>query len=460
MRTRWPAIVVALLCLAAGWRGDGTARLPTATPPANWGTAKWTTPLSSRGNGSPVLVDGTVFVTAEPTRLVAIDAATGEVRWRREHAVLDALPADLAALVRPLVDAAPGVSAQLAEARRRYALLLREARRGDTTAAASMAALDAQFATWEEQVAAARPYLTPDTGDGVGYASPTPAADGSAVYALFGNGVLASYSPGGTLRWRRWLGASKAEKRGYSGVDAASPVLVDGLLIVPFGRLQAVDARTGATRWTGPDYPHYGTPLVTRVGSRTVVVLPDGVVLDAATGKVQPARLDAVYYCAPTALGDVVYFAGSASGWEATDPVYASAWRLTDGSGGVTAERLWRVTLPSRDRVYAGPVVDEKNMYIVSRFHRLVVLDRADGTLRHESVLSEVFGEVWAGPIVAGGRLHVFTIQGRMYQIDVDAPFPLVAEQPVSPNAASPWFEGGSAYWRAKDALVRFDGGG
>jgi outer membrane protein assembly factor BamB len=454
------ALAVALGCVAAGWRVDGSARVAGATPPRTWDTPLWTAPLRTSGNASPVVYGSSAFVTAEPTQLVAVDVASGAVRWRRSHAVLDALPPDLAAVIRPVVDAAPAAQSALAEARRQYALLARAARAGDPTAKEGLVALDATIASWSAQVDAARPYLTPDTHDGVGYASPTPAAANGAVYALFGNGVVASHTSGGELRWRRWLGTSKTEKRGYKGVDAASPVLVGGLLIVPYGRLLALDARTGETRWSGPAYPHFGTPLVTRVGARDVLVLPDGVVLDAATGAVQPAVLDSVYYCAPTAFGDQVFYAGSASGWESMDPVFASSWRLSEGAGGVVAERLWRVTLPSRDRVYAGPVVDERNLYIVSRFKRLVVLDRADGALRHEAVLTEKAGEVWAGPVLAGDRLHVFTVQGLMMQIGLGEGFPLVAEQSVSPSAASPWYDGTMALWRGRDALFRFDGGG
>src|SRR4051812_46242034 len=79
---------------AVGWRGDGTGRYPTATPPLHWSETTgiaWKTPLPARGGATPVLVGDRLFVTAEPDELLALSVSDGHILWQRHATVLDAL---------------------------------------------------------------------------------------------------------------------------------------------------------------------------------------------------------------------------------------------------------------------------------------------------------------------------------------------------------------------------------
>jgi outer membrane protein assembly factor BamB len=94
----------------------------------------------------------------------------------------------------------------------------------------------------------------------------TPVIEGDRVYTLGVNGVLTALELGsGRVLFERDVLAENGAGRPDHGV-AASPLLVDGLVVVaaggPGGRsLVAYDARTGERRWSGGDDPAaYSSP--------------------------------------------------------------------------------------------------------------------------------------------------------------------------------------------------------
>lgn len=76
-----------------GWRYSGLSELT----PENVSNLRpvWTRQLQSNvavQRSTPLVVNGIVFVTESPSHAVAIDARTGELLWRYEHALPDHLP--------------------------------------------------------------------------------------------------------------------------------------------------------------------------------------------------------------------------------------------------------------------------------------------------------------------------------------------------------------------------------
>jgi outer membrane protein assembly factor BamB len=70
-----------------GWRIDGTGIAPDANPVLDWSTSRnllWSTPLEAEGNATPMFLNGRIIVTEEQNKVVSVDAATGEVVWRKE----------------------------------------------------------------------------------------------------------------------------------------------------------------------------------------------------------------------------------------------------------------------------------------------------------------------------------------------------------------------------------------
>jgi outer membrane protein assembly factor BamB len=436
-----------------GFRGDGTATYADATPPAAW-SAAWKAPIGAKGNGSPVGAGGVVFVTAEPSTLLAIDAATGRVRWRRSLDVLDALDPTAQASLRPMVEAAPAWERSLAALRPQYSEALRAARAGTaTTSPEALDAMAAQIQDLTKKLAAVRPFRTPPTHDEVGYASPTPLTDGRSVWVLFGHGLVACVRVSGELVWSRWLGVSDENKQGYTGTDAASPVWAAGRLVVPYRNLQALDPATGAVVWTGPSWHHYGTPAVATMQGRTVLVTPDGRVVDAGGGRTLARDLGNLNYTAPTARGSKVWFVGSAARYDESAANTIVAWDL-DRS---VTEPLYRYQLPSRDRIYSVPLWFQDRLYVATRGRQWLVLDAPTGGVVHQGAFEAVRGEMWAPLVAAGGAVWAASIGGTVVRID---PAALASPRTfaVSPNASTPFFSGSAVYWRGGDALYRFGG--
>ena len=111
-------VAVAVLVLVAasqlpgdeivGWRTDWTGKYPDADPPTSWSAAEnviWKTPMPAWGNATPVLVGDRIFVCAEPTTLVCVDAKTGAILWQAGTTYFDALPPEESARLRKLADA-------------------------------------------------------------------------------------------------------------------------------------------------------------------------------------------------------------------------------------------------------------------------------------------------------------------------------------------------------------------
>jgi outer membrane protein assembly factor BamB len=395
----------------------------------------------------------TAFVTAEPNRLVAVDLSTGRVRWDRATSVVDTLDPAYAGPIRDMVAAAAGWDKELPELKTRYAALLRAARAGDPTAdPATLTALQARISELTSSLESVKPYRTPSTHDEVGYASPTPVTDGVHVWVTFGNGVVASFTVGGERRWSRWLGPCDMSKRGYMGMDAASPALVAGVLAVPYRKLTGLDPATGANRWVGPAWPHYGSPTVTWAAGRWLILSPDGLAVDASSGGVVFRGLGDVNYTSPVAVGDRVYYLGTNARYDEVAPNWALGWQLTAGG----AVPLFKVEIPTRDRLYSVPVAVGDRLFAVTRQKQLVVLDANTGATLHQAAVAEGYGEVWAPLVAAGGRVWVSTVAGSIYAVEAGGGYGVVGSYKVSQNASTPWFQGSTVLWRGADALYRF----
>jgi len=140
---------------ARGFRGDGSGRFPDAAPPIEWGAEKnirWTTKIGPNKYSAPVVVDGRIFLVAEPAQLVCVDAADGRILWQKSNGYAD-LPGK--------VEGKPP--------------------RGDA-----------------------------------GNTTPTPVSDGRFVYAVFGSGIVACYDLKGERRWIRYGGPYPAPEYGRS----------------------------------------------------------------------------------------------------------------------------------------------------------------------------------------------------------------------------------------------------
>ncbi|MFH5802448.1 PQQ-binding-like beta-propeller repeat protein [Alienimonas sp. DA493] len=214
-----------------GWpqfRGPNRTGVGVGTnPPTEWGEEKnvrWAVDVPGRGNSSPVVDGGRVFLTAadEETQtqlLLAYDLASGEQLWRREVAS-GSLP-------------------------------LRQMHNEGTHAS-----------------------TTPAVADGVVYVSHL--HDG-ALWA-------SAWTVDGEKLWGEERVGNFEMKHGYG----ASPVLYGSAVIVAGdnlgpGYLVALDRETGQVRWRTPREPQdtYGTPLIASLNGQDTLVMAGNDALDA-----------------------------------------------------------------------------------------------------------------------------------------------------------------------------------
>ncbi len=443
---------------STGWPGGGPAPAegPLPAPTASFG---WKAELPRFGNASPVRAGAHVCVTIEPTTLACFDAATGAERWRYPHEVIATLPvAEQGPLAVRLAEA-DTISAQLRGWQAARSAAQRAARAGDATAAAEVTTLTHRLAEADRVLRDLAWARTPDDKDVLGYATPTPVTDGRSIWAFFTNGVAAQHALDGRLLWSRWLGPPQANMRGFHTGEAASPLLVDGLLVIAHADLIALDAGTGEERWRRPGWNDYGTPALLRVGGTALLATPNGQILRAADGAVLAQDLGDVWYVGPTAVGDTVVWLGSndpESQQRAAREVGANAVRLTFNGSTLNVQPLWRTALRTADTFYTSPIVHEGRVYSFTRSGELRVLDLGTGALLHEAdLLPKLGGWLYATPRVVDGALVLLSASGRLLTVGLTPPF-AISERALlggTQHRSTPAFAAGRMWVRWSNGL-------
>ncbi|MEE1938379.1 PQQ-binding-like beta-propeller repeat protein [Streptomyces sp. TRM 70361] len=272
------------------------------------------------------------------------------------------------------------------------------------------------------------------------------AVDGGRVHASDGPGLYALGARDGTEHWRAgtdgWVYALRADRgtvvtatRG-GGVQSweaatgerlweltgaqsdfetsdAAPVLAAGTVYVwADGRLYAMDARTGAERWSYP----VGDTSVT--GGVPVRPLPagDGAVyvsagsrvfaLDAASGA-ERWRFDApaAFLCPPVFVPGAAIAGGGVYLADYLGTVYAL--------DAVNGHDRWRIATESRQS--AEPPVVADGLVHLGSGGALYTLDAVSGTPRWRFATG---GEITGAPVVADGRVHFGSADHCLYTLD------------------------------------------
>lgn len=440
-----------------GWRGQGRGAFYQATPPSAWspeGTVVWRTELPGPSNAAPVVVGNTVCTTIEPTGLLCADATTGAVRWQVTNEVVDALDADHAKAVRAQLAQVPGWEAELSQLQRDYAVARREARRGGD-AITALEAITTRMEAVRASLDGVAPYRAVGSDPVIGWASATPVSDGTHIWAVFAQGVVACFTLDGTRVWTRWLGPRTTIMRGYTGQNTASPRLAGGHLIVGYDTLKGLDPKTGATRWDAGPFGDFGTPEVATIGGIDVVLTGDGRLVRARDGRVMQRDLGDLWYTGPLVHDDVVYYVGttSAESSGASWPTKASALRLTASGDSVQATPLWSTELPSRHRYYATPVVWDDLLVTLTRDGEAVSLDRATGAIRSQfQVPFPTVAQTWTSPMVVGRHLVTMDDRGHL-QVYAPGSTTPVRTARLESGLGPPYFREHRAWYRGKTAL-------
>jgi outer membrane protein assembly factor BamB len=293
------------------------------------------------------------------------------------------------------------------------------------------------------------------------YATPTPATDGSRVFAAFGDGSVVAVEAGsGAIAWtnrdfpfysQHGLGTSLVLYRDLviQTRDGSSPGPDKGVgWQTPWEEafIIALDARTGKPRWKatrGPSRIAHATPIVLRGGARDLLVSPAGDVIqafDPATG----ARLWSLPSAGESPVPSPVVAGGTivtTSGFGAptirgvrTTPGPQIAWEQTRG-------------VPMQ----ASPTAVEDLVYVVSDGGVLSALDVATGTPVWTERLEGTFS---ASPVAADGNLYLLSETCETWVVAPGRSFALLSRNPLEGRCqASMAVSGGLFFVRSDSAL-------
>ena len=285
----------------------------------------------------------------------------------------------------------------------------------------------------------ALPQVSSDTG----LDSPTAVCDESGVYAIFGTGDLAGFSPEGKLLWQVYLG--RPEK---SYGHASSLALDNGRIFIqydqdPNGRLMAVDAKDGKTLWTVPRAlgAVWCSPmLVPGVdGGRLLLVNGQGTL--SAYDPVRGAEIWKV-------AGVTGEIAPSPAYWSGRVVVAMSAARMVCYQLAAKPTQLWESTESLPD--VASPVAAGGLIFVPGN-NELVCVDAGTGT---NVWTHEYSGGFYASPLVCGGRVYALARDGVMHIVAVERTFREVATCPLGEATdATPAIADGRIYIRSAHTL-------
>lgn len=427
-------VLVVPMALAApvGWRSDGNGQYKNATPPTRWAENKnvvWKIKLPGRSQGSPVLVGERLFVVSDPAELLCVNADDGEVVWRCSNALEDLYDADKA----------KEIMAEYARHKEERRNLERERGRAKGDADKEKAikykleAADRAFVELKKRMPQPPSYADGETTN----TAATPVSDGKHVYAVFGNGIVATYTMAGQRRWIKFL---ETPTVGFG--HSSSPVLADGKLILHLNDLFALDAATGEIAWRVPLSARHASPTVMRVGETTVVVSPAGAVLRVADGKVllKDGALSSSE-CSPVLRDGVLYAV----------PGGARAVRLLPKDADtVKLEKLWQSKTAGGRRT-PSPVLHDGLLYGATTDGILEVFDAATGEQVYRERLS--IGNLYSSVTAAGGHLYVSSTKGVTVVLAPGREYREVARNTLEGFGSSPVFSGRRMFVRTRQHL-------
>jgi len=286
------------------------------------------------------------------------------------------------------------------------------------------------------------------------YATPTPCTDGDRVCAVFGDGSAAALDLEGNLLW------TNREVQFYSRHGlGASPILHDGLLIMPYdgsnrvaaagqwpknsdeerlgwqlpwdkSEIVALDAKTGRRAWVakrGMSRIAHATPIVLKEGGRELLLSIAGDVVqvfDPKTGE----RIWSVY-CqgeglvpSPVTGGGLIF---AASGYEKTTLRAIKG----DGKGDLPASAIvWeqKKGVPTQPSL----LYVEPHLYAITEGGVASCFKPATGEVVWQERIADkqTFS---ASPVYADGKIYILSETGETTVIAAGAEFKVLARNPL-----------------------------
>jgi outer membrane protein assembly factor BamB len=276
-------------------------------------------------------------------------------------------------------------------------------------------------------------------------AAPTPASDGSRVFALFATGDLAAIDRDGVLLWYRSLAGDYPTIGNNVGM-AASPVLHGDALFVAMENVgesfaAAIDARTGRNLWKHARSAkiNWTTPFVWMRGGRPEVLFQSAGELtayDAESGSKLWAHAGEKLSTIPSPIA-------------AEGRVYAPGGpfvALTPEDG--ATKKVWEASLPAAT---ASPTLYKGRLYAVDSSGIVSCADPSDGKVLWKA---RTKGPYSASPLAAEDRLYLVNEAGATTVLSLAGEGKVLAVNELGdPMLASPAASGGALYLRSDRKL-------
>lgn len=406
------------------WRGPlATGVAPSGDPPVTWSeteNVRWRIEIPGHGQASPVVWGNHVFV------LTAAPAGEGDSPG---NGLFSRLKRRFMGTV---------TSGELL----RFAILAIDRRDGSVV--------------WERTAVTEQPHEgRHNTGS---WASASAVTDGEVVCAFFGSRGLYCYDMRGTLLWDRDFGDMRV-RMGFG--EGASPALHGDAVIVVWDHegqsfITALDKTTGEERWRTDrdEITSWATPLVVEhaAGTQVVTSATDGVRgYDFETGELiwhgDGVTLNAIP--TPVAAGGVVYLMSGYRGNRLYAVDLASARGDITGSGAI----VWSL---DRDTPYVpSPVLHDGILYFTkSNSGVLSAYDAATGRNLYGPERLPGIRNIYASPVVAGGRLYITSRDGTTLVLAAGPEMRLLATNLLDDAIdASPAIAGREIYLRGRQHL-------
>lgn len=417
------------------WRGPGDTGVSMETNlPVTWSDTEnvaWRAPLTGLGVSTPVVWGDRIFVTSQ----------TGNVAERTgNHPTL-------------VTGAALATSGERTLGGRRQG----ERARADDTVRFILTALDRASGKrlWEHTVDAEGPL--PEVHEKHNLASPSPATDGTRVYAWYGTGQLIAVDMSGKRVWTRNLAKDIAPVSILWGPGSSPAVYGDSVYLLsyhgPTAYLMAVDAATGKTKWKvdgSPSVTSYSTPVMVQAptGRELIVNSSEGVAgHNPDTGERLWFYPEANSFPVPAPVpagGGLIYLN---RGYRSSPYMAIRA----GGRGNITDTHVvWR-------QATSGPYVPslvhyQGLLYMATDAGIVSAIDAATG----ERVWQErIPGVYMASPVAGDGKIYFADETGMTLVLEAGRTLKVLAKNRLTGRfGASPAIAGGRIFLRSDDAVV------
>jgi outer membrane protein assembly factor BamB len=456
----------------------------------------WMTKLTGRSMSQPIVVGDRIFVGANISDLLCLNAADGRILWLRTATPYDAL--------KPAERADPAIQSKVEP------LIAQLRQQSDEIVAAHNAAVSPQGPTSDQAQALDRKLkektetehkihkafegidrkkYPPYPGNEVSSSNATPCSDGQRVYWTCGGGIK---GPGaysiqcldldGKRIWTSHEVLGSEEHGNHQ-----SPLLVDGKLV--FGALKtllALDAKSGAPVWRN-DKMESGasgtSPVVARVGTAAIIVTAKKIVRASDGALMGDSNSNIWGEPTPVVENGVLYNTSRFRGWDEVTSM--TAIKLPASAEKGSGQPIWDP--PGKDLVVqarglnytiASPLFLDGILYGVDMTGGMTAVDVAgkrglyrrwlDGYNRYNRFL---YG-VAASPTFAGKHIYVVDDAGYTHLIQPGPQFKEIARNvienihtaSISGNPChqeafytAPFFQGKAMYLRGEDFLYRIE---